>query len=77
MKRFAALVLVALSLVACGNPGTTDWNTTPSGKVVDWGKRYVVVVQDADKKRVTHHTSKADARRCRKATVKRWPDCTR
>lgn len=64
------LVCFAFVLVGCA-----DYSDTKPGTVVDWGKRYVVVVQDADQQRVTIQTSKAAARRCRKAEIKRWPDC--
>lgn len=70
MRRVLVLVCFAFVLVGCA-----DYSDAKPGKVVDWGKRYVVVVQDADQQRVTIQTSKAVARRCRKAEIKRWPDC--
>lgn len=69
MKKSTTAAALALGLIAgC----TVSYADTPAGKVIDRGRRYVVVLQD-DGKTVTHHTTKRKARGC--SAGERWPDC--
>lgn len=62
------VLLITMLLVA----GCADWSTSPTGSVVDRGKRWVEIRQD-DGRTVTHRTTKAVSRNCR--VGERWPTC--
>lgn len=68
-----AAVLALMLLTGC----VVDPAETKAGAVVEVAKRSVTVQLDDTGERVVYRTSKANARRCRRAPEpRRWPECT-